>query len=155
MTIVPLNVATVTHAIQDILVAHADVGGRNVPVERAGSPDDSAIAATGWVGIYPEQITYSPRTVGMGAGFMSYDLRVSLLVRFMHVYDASELEDALEELVQRIVGVLLSNPTLSGTVETTTLGQVRYSDFDKSKSGTFTQSAIVSFTFNGNTSFID
>jgi len=154
MNIIPLDVALVASTIQDILRTSDDIGGRSVPVTRGSPPDDSAITENGWVGIYPESVSYQPRTLGIATGFMSYEARINLVVRYMHLSNPEELEDALEELVHSVVKVLLTNATLSGTVEAMSLGQVSYSDYGNSTVG-FTQTAILSFTFTGSTEIID
>lgn len=155
MTIVPINVATVARTLQDILSHSVEPKLEYVPVTRGSPPDDSAIMSGGWIGIYPESINYQPRTVGVGGGFMQYELRINVVLRFMHTHDPEVLEDSLEDLVQAVVSVVLTNFTLSGTVEATSLGQVRYADYNKGDSGGFTQTAIATFTFTGSTDLID
>ncbi len=156
MTIVPVNMAAITNATVNVLLDAPQLGGQGVTVVRGEQPSDSELGPKGWVGVYGNQVVYTPRTVGMGAGFMRYEATVHLLVRMAHYGSGAECNDLLEALIQEVLGTLLTAPNLGGTVEVLNLGRVVYADYDKDgSSGKFTQTALVTLTGEGSVAAID
>lgn len=117
MTIVPINFSEVTKAIEAMLDDAADIGQAGVIIERSEEINESP-TKHGWIGIYPDQISFPLRTLGMGAGYRNQAIRPFLLVQESDLSSGAECEDRLEALLQKVVGVLLSDPSLRGTVQT-------------------------------------
>lgn len=115
--IVPANVADITQAIEAMLNDSPDVGQAGVLVERSA---EERLTPTlhGWVGIYRDGVDYPPRTLGFGAGMRNQLIRLYLVVQETDPTSGDECEDRLEALKQKVVGVLLSDPSLRGTVAT-------------------------------------
>lgn len=122
----------------------AEVGVKGVLIERSAEPRMTA-TPHGWVGVYRERIDYPPRTLGLGAGYRNQLIRLFLLVQESDPTSGDECEDRLEELLQNVIGVLLSDPTLKGTVQTLDEFSVVHESYDKND-GIFVQMARIEFT---------
>lgn len=120
-----------------------DIGGAGVEVERS-CEEKLTPTAHGWVGIYRDGIQYPPRALGMGSGYRMQQIRLYLLVQESDPTSGSECEDRLERLMQKVVGVLLSDPSLKGTVNTLDDFSVSYRGFIND--GMYLQMARIDFT---------
>lgn len=144
MTVItPTNVSEITRAIESMLNAAPDVGQAGVLIERSAE-ERVTPTAHGWVGIYRDSIEYPLRTLGMGAGYRNQLIRPYLVLQETDPTSGAECEDRLEALLQKVVGVLLSDPSLKGTVQTLDAFTVTYRAF-KGDYG-FMQMARVDFT---------
>jgi hypothetical protein len=141
--IVPTDVSTITQALQQMLDDAIDIGQAGVMVERS-APENFTPTAQGWVGIYRDGISYPPRALGMGSGYRMQEIRLYLIVQESDPTSGEECEDRLERLLQKVVGVVLSDPSLKGTVSTLDAFSVRYEAF-KGDAG-FMQMARIDFT---------
>lgn len=141
--IVPTNVSEITSAIEGMLNDATDVGQVGVLIERSAE-ERLTPTAHGWVGIYRDSISYPPRTLGMGSGYRMQEIRLFLTLQETDPTSGDECEDRLEALLQKVVGVLLSDPSLRGTVSTLDAFTVTYRAF-KGDYG-FMQMAQVAFT---------
>lgn len=144
MTVIaPTNVADITQAIELMLNEAATIGQAGVIVERSAEERETP-TAHGWVGIYRDGISYPPRTLGMGSGYRHQEIRLYLLVQETDMSSGDECEDRLEALLQKVVGVLLSDTSLRGTVQTLDAFTVTYRAF-RGDYG-FMQMARIDFT---------
>lgn len=144
MTVIaPTNIAQITQAIEQMLNDSIEIGQAGVIVERS-SEERLTPTLHGWVGIYRDGIDYPPRTLGFGAGMRNQLIRLYLLIQESDPTAGDECEDRLETLLQKVVGVLLSDPSLKGTVNTLDAFTVTYRGF-KGDSG-YMQMARVDFT---------
>jgi hypothetical protein len=141
--IVPTNVSGITQAIESMLNDSPNVGQAGVIVERSAE-ERKTPTAHGWVGIYREGISYPPRTLSMGSGYRMQEIRLYLLLQESDPSSGDECEDRLESLLQKVVGVLLSDPSLGGTVNTLDAFSVTYALF-KGDNG-YMQMARIDFT---------
>lgn len=144
MTIVPIDDSTVTRAIEQMLNDAPAIGVAGVLVERSAEINEGP-TAKGWIGIYPDEISCPPRALGMGAGYRNQLVRPFLLVQESDPSSGAECEDRLAALLQKVVGVLLSDTSLLGTVNTIGEFTVRRVKFGKSD-GIFMQMARIDFT---------
>lgn len=142
--IVPLDFSEVTRAIESMMNDSPDVGQAGVLVERSGEICETP-TAHGWIGIYPDEVVYPLRTLGMGAGYRNQLARPFMLVQESDPSSGAECEDRLERLIQKVVGVLLSDPSLKGTVQTLDEFSVKRVKFGKTD-GIFMQMARIDFT---------
>lgn len=141
----PLNASEVTKAVVVMLHDAATVGGEGVRVERSEEWDTQP-ETKGWVGVYRESQRFPPRVLGMGSGFREQRVGLVALIRESNHASGADCEDALELLLQRVVSVLLSDPTLRGTVHNLADEfEVRYDKYDK-VGGVFVQTAALFFT---------
>jgi hypothetical protein len=141
--IVPTVVSTITQALQQMLEDATDIGQAGVLVERS-APENLTPTLHGWVGIYRDGISYPARTLGFGSGMRMQEIRLYLLIQESDPTSGEECEDRLELLLQKVVGVVLSDPSLKGTVNTLDAFSVRYEAF-KGDAG-FMQMARIDFT---------
>ena len=123
--IVPTDVSEITRAVEQMLNDALDVGQAGVLIERSA---EERLTPTphGWVGIYRDGIDYPARTLGMGSGYRNQLIRLYLVLQESDPTSGDECEDRLERLLQKVVGVLLSDPSLKGTVQTLDAFTVRY-----------------------------
>lgn len=142
--IVPTNIATVTKAVFEMLRDDPSVGIDGVLVERSAEPNMTP-TEKGWVGVYRDRIEYPPRTLGLGSGYRQQRIRLFLLVQESDSSSGEECEERLEQLLQKCIGVLLSDPSLKGTVQTLDEFTVLHEDYSKSD-GVYIQMAKVEFT---------
>lgn len=142
--IVPTNVATITRAIFEMLRDDTSVGVDGVLVERSAEPNMTP-TEKGWVGIYRDRIDYPPRTLGMGSGYRQQRISLFLLVQESDSSSGEECEERLEVLLQKCISVLLSDPSLKGTVQALDDFSVLHEDYSKSD-GVYVQMAKIEFT---------
>jgi hypothetical protein len=143
--IVPTDVSTITRAVFEMLRDDPAVGVSGVQVERSAEPNMTP-TEHGWLGVYRDRIDYPPRTLGMGAGYRNQRIRLFLLAQESDPTSGEECEDRLEKLLQNSIGVLLSDPSLKGTVQTLDEFSVLHEDYSKTSNGIYIQMAKIEFT---------
>jgi len=117
MTIIKaVDVGEVTRAILQMLNDHPAIGNSNVAIERSGEPPDDP-GPFGWVGIYRSQASFNPRALGYGSGYRDHKIRLCVHVRMSNLDSPEGCEDDIETLIANIVGTILSDETLKGTVD--------------------------------------
>lgn len=148
MIIQPLNVATVTQAVVDLL--QADTRLAAVKVERSEdknlSPDDCP-----WIGVYRLGVKYPQRTLTSAAGYRQQRVQLLLLVQHANATSGAACEDELEELLTTVLSALLSDTTLGGTVQFLDEFNVSYTSYMQATSGSFLQTAAIQFVALTNT----
>lgn len=145
MIIVPTDVSSITRAVQQMLADDATIGIAGVRVERSAEPNETP-TEHGWLGVYRDRIDYPPRTLGMGAGYRNQRIRLFILAQESDPSSGEECEDRLEKLLQNTIGVLLSDPSLRGTVQTLDEFSVLHEDYSKTSDGIYIQMAKIEFT---------
>ena len=144
MTIVPTDVSDITRAIEAMLNEAVEIGQAGVIIERSEEIRETP-TKHGWVGIYPDEENYPLRTLGMGSGYRNQLIRPFLLVGESDLTSGADCEDRLSALLRKVVGILLSDTSLRGTVQTIDDFVVRRVKFGKSD-GVYTQMARIDFT---------
>lgn len=119
------------------------VGIAGVLIERSAEVSKTP-TKHGWVGVYRDRIDYPIRTLGMGSGYRNQLIRLFLLVQETDPSSGDECEERLEKLVQNVIGVVLSDPSLRGTVQTLDEFSVRY--VYEEADGVYMQIARIDFT---------
>lgn len=142
MNITPVNVALVTEAVVAQLKA-ADAL-QAVTVERAEAINEDASRCP-WVGVYRTRIQYPSRTLGFGAGFRGQKIGLLIIAQQSDATSGAQCEDRLEDLVQKVLGSLLTDPSLGGVVDTLDDVTVTYPDYSRTEMG-FMQMAAVYVT---------
>lgn len=143
--IVPTDVSTITRAVHQMLLDDPAIGIAGVQVERSAEPNATP-TEHGWLGVYRERIDYPPRTLGMGSGYRNQRIRLFILAQESDPSSGDECEDRLEKLLQNTIGVLLSDPSLKGTVQTLDEFSVLHEDYSKTDGGIYIQMAKIEFT---------
>lgn len=144
--IVPVNLDSITLAVKEMWTDDMNVGGSGVQIERYEELTKTPGKA-GWACIYRARVDYPPRTLGIGSGYRNQLIR---LFAFASESDPSSGEEAgqrLDLLLQKLVGTLLSDPSLKGTVQTLDEFSVDYFDYQRqSDTGMYLQYAQLNFT---------
>lgn len=143
-TVVPVNVGDVVTALIAQIESHPAVADINPTVERSQGNDDASRCP--WVCVYRFGVRYLPRTLGAGAGFRRQEIDLAIAVQHTDATSGEECEDKLEALLQAVMGAILSDPTIAGTVQM--LGEsieVSYPDYQMAEDQ-FMQTALINFT---------
>lgn len=143
MIIKPVSVSDVTKAIKRQLLS--DNGMDEVNIER--SEEINALPGRcPWVGIYRAECAFPSRTLGVGAGYRGQRIQVILLAQDSDQSSGDACEDRVNDLVDRILSVLLSDSTLGGAVHTLDEVTVRYPDYRRVSDGPYIQTAMIFVT---------
>lgn len=125
----PINVAEVTQSVVDMLISDARLVG--VTVERSEEVNKTP-NSEGWVGIYRAGIKYVTRAIGAGVG-RQQQVSLVVLTQRSDMRSGKDCEDALEDLNQRVLSVILTDESLKGTVDALDPNnfEIRYESYNK------------------------
>lgn len=143
--IVPANVSNITLAVKQMWQDDPAVGGDDVLVQRYAELNNNP-NPKGWACIYRARVEYPPRVLGMGSGFRNQLIRLFAIAQHSDITSGEEAGERLDELLQKLVGTLLSDPSLKGTVQTLDEFSVDYFDYQRQQSGIYLQRAQLNFT---------
>jgi hypothetical protein len=144
MIIQPANVDAITAAVKAMWTEDPDLAG--VQIERYEELTRSP-GTHGWACIYRERVDRPPRTLGMGAGYRNELVRLFAMVCESDPSSGEECGQRLDALLQKLVKVLLNDPSLRGTVQTLADEfSTVYFDYSKNEDGMFLQYAQLNFT---------
>ena len=102
-----------------------------------------------WIGIYRSRVTYPTRVLGYGPGMRDQRVNLIILVQEQDGSSGSNCEEALENLVQRVLSTLLSDTTLGGVVATIDGIEVQYPGYQKVADDAYMQTAAIYITAIG------
>lgn len=128
MSVQAMNVAEATAALVNAL--RSDVRLDGVSVSRAQELNESP-AACPWVGVYRDSARFYPRTLGVAPGFMNHEISFVVSVQAAGGGSGEDCEDMLEALIANVASVILSDPSLGGTVMTIKEMTVQYRDYSR------------------------
>jgi hypothetical protein len=140
MEITPVNVAAVTDALVQLLRARL----ANTAIGRASELNED-VNNCPWIGVYRDNVRYEVRTLGYGSGMRTQRITLVVAVQESDPDSGDKCEDRLEALLVRVVGALLSDTTLGGTVAVIENLEVRYADYQK-VGNSYMQTAAVYLT---------
>lgn len=143
--IVPVNLDSITLAAKQMWEDDLAVGGAGVQVERYAELNKTP-GPHGWVCIYRARVEYPPRTLGMGSGYRNQLIRLFAIAQHSDLTSGEECGTRLDAFLQKLVGTLLSDPSLKGTVQTLDEFSVDYFDYQRQPSGIYLQQAQLNFT---------
>lgn len=143
MTIQPLSVSAITQAVERVLLRDLTMEG--VTVERS-TEVNSTPAYCPWVGVYRAESQFPARTLGVSTGYRTQRTQVLLILQETDASSGAACEDRLNELVSKVVAVLLSDTTLGGVVNTLEEFTVRYPDYRRVDDDSYLQTAMLFFT---------
>lgn len=146
MTITPVNVSVITAAVKDQLQTHPDL--TDVQIERSEDLNIDPNVSR-WVGIYRSAVQYQQRVLGFGGGVRDQRVRLLIVIVATDQGSGEACEIALESLIATVVGALLSDTTLRGTVGAIEDFEVGY-DYQRSEN-VYTQTATLQLVAVGNT----
>lgn len=140
--VTPVNVAIVTEALVQQLSEWAALAA--VTVLRADKLNETP-GRCPWLGVYRDNVEYAIGPLGFGSGFRNQ--RIALVVVAQAAGSSgANCEDALEALLREVVGALLTDVTLRGTVRVIEELTVRYADYREVAGGSYMQTAAVYLT---------
>lgn len=146
--ITPIDSSAVMEALVQVLKADAGVSAFEPKILRGEeineNPDN-----TPWIGVYAVGEDYPPRTLGLGNGFRKQTIGLAVVCQYVTRSSGAECQDGLEKMKQAVIGAILSDTSLGGTVQTVTDFAVRYAAYAKQAAQPFFQSAVINFTAEG------
>ena len=141
-----INTQTVTAALVQLIgndQTILDIG--NVRVE-SNEPINKDPAKTPWVGIYQVAHRFNPRALGFGTGFRMQQLELAIILSESSMKSGADCEARMEKLISSVVGAILSDPSIGGTMTMTAdQFQITYSDY-RNEGGAFFKEAVIQFT---------
>jgi hypothetical protein len=144
--IVPVNINSITLAVKEMWLEDMAIGGAGVQIDRYEEMS-KAPGEHGWAGIYRARVDYPPRALGMSTGYRQQLIRLLAMVCESDPTSGEECGERLDLLLQKLVGTLLSDPSLKGTVQTLDEFSVEYFDYQRqSETGMYLQYAQLNFT---------
>ena len=126
---------------------HAAVQEEGIQAVERCEPEPSDSGSCPWVGIFRVRVSFPPRTLGAGAGFRRQLIRIGVGMAQSDPNGGAECEERLERLVQAVIGAILSDHSLGGTVST--LGddfELVYPAYEKLQDQPYLQLAYLEFT---------
>lgn len=151
MTVIPVNVADVTEAVLGMLAN--DTRFSQVTAERAGALNERP-GVCPWIGVYRSATRFVPRLIGMGQqGVFDQKIDLVVLAQESDGTSGAECEVRLEQLISNLASVLLSDPSLAGTVLGLESITVRYDSYDQLASKEYMQTAAIYITATARVSF--
>lgn len=149
ITVSPIDVSSVTEAIEAMLNDADAVGGVGVKIEVSEDIPEAAYHINGWVGVYRQRVRYPTRTLGLGTGYRGQNIELILLVQHSDLESGKKCSINLENLVKNVIAVLLNDTSLKGLVQNLDNIEVGYERYNKTDSDVFTQLAVVYVTALG------
>lgn len=123
-----INFSTITIAIENLLKV-----GMQATVERNAQrnidPEATRKRGTAWIGIYRNRITYMPGYLTGGtSGLYDSEINVDIEVQSASMKSSAEAEKLLEENLSKVLEIIESNRTLSGTIGNLKQIEINYED---------------------------
>lgn len=142
MTITPINVSDITRKIAQRF--KDDPKLVECAVERSAELNEIPTRCP-WIGVYRSGVRYPLRTLGLTAGWRQQRIALMVFVQHSDATSGEECEERLEGLIMDVISVLLSDPTLSNSVDTLDEFEVSYLDYSQTEAG-YMQTAGIYFT---------
>lgn len=137
--ITPINVANITAAVENMFVNADKLDAATI--ERDAELNEIP-GLCPWIGIYRMGVTYPSRVLGLGSGFRGQRIELAVFVQQSDATSGEECGERLEALIVDVISVLLSDPTLGGSVDTIDNFEVRYLDYARDDAGYFQTAAV-------------
>jgi hypothetical protein len=139
MNIKPVNIAKITESIVKILMNDGRLD--QAVIERDAELNEIP-GRCPWIGVYRMGVSYPQRTLGLGAGFRGQRVELAIFMQQSDATSGEECGERLEALIVDVLSVLLSDPTLGGSVDTIDNFEVRYLDYARDDAGYFQTAAV-------------
>lgn len=146
-TIKPVNVALISQAIVDAFKQSVELA--QVTTVR-GEDTEMTPDICPWIGVYRLSVEYPQRLLSGHAGFRGQQVRMLVLVSQADQGSGEACEDALEELVQNVLGALMTDTTLGGVVSGLDGFAVDYTRYTR-EGQSYLQTAAIQFVALTNT----
>jgi hypothetical protein len=145
VNITVLNVSTVVEKLKAQIDEWPGLEGK-VSCQRA-APINQSLTQTPWVGIYRQQQTLEPRTLGYGAGYRRHNISFAVVMQESSLRSGEDCELKMEKLISEVCSAICSDESLRGTVDM--LGPepflVTYSSY-RVEGNSFFQEAVLQFS---------
>lgn len=147
MTVIPVNVGDVMDALAAQIEAHPAVQEEDVTKVERCEPVPETEDRCPWIGLFRVKVSFTPRTLGAGAGFRRQLIRIAVGIAQSDPTSGAECEERLEKLVTAVVGAILSDPSIGGTVSTLAEDfELVYPAYQKLEDQPYVQLAYLEFT---------
>lgn len=143
-----INNATTLLNMRDALLSDTRSSGKTVVVMRPVNLQANS-AASGWIGLYVDDVNYVPRAAGAGLRNWNYTPVYRIIVQHSDMQDAGLAFSKLEDLVKVVLDVVMDNRTLGGQVDTLMSVHVQYDFLEKDAKTMHFAAALVTLTFEG------
>jgi len=141
----PINISDICIKLQDQITEWPALEGR-VKVTR-GEPINKQMEKCPWAGIYRQQQTFEPRTLGLGSGYRRQRITLAVVLQESSTKSGQDCEVKMEKLISETVAALASDESIRGTV--LAFGEepfnVIYSSY-RVEENSFFQEAVLTFT---------
>lgn len=118
MTIIPINVGDVAAALADQIESDPSVAALDLTTVARSEPLNEDPGLDYWACIYRARVSFPVRTLGAGSGFRRQEMHFVVAMQASDLTSGAQCEERLDALVKAVVGAILSDPTLKGTVYT-------------------------------------
>lgn len=144
-----MNVATLTSAIQSRLQSHPTLNDVRDIVRGDYLNTDPGFCP--WIGVYRTANEYDPKTLGYRVVGWKSTVSIDLAIQTSVALDGAATETALEDLIDRVMTVLLEDNNYGGMQARIVSARVTY-DYQQADSSTLDfQMATLSLTFDART----
>lgn len=147
MTVIPVNVGDVMDALAAQIERHAAVQDEGIETVERCEPAPDTEDRCPWVGLFRVRVSFPPRTLGAGAGFRRQLIRIAVGIAQSDPNSGAECEERLERLVAAVIGAILTDPSIGGTVSTLAEDfELVYPAYQKLEDQPYVQLAYLEFT---------
>jgi hypothetical protein len=109
-------------------------------------------AMTPWLGVYRQEMDYSPETLGEGPDYWTAVITVRLIVQAANLAGGEQCEDDLEGYVKDVLTKILADTTLSNTIDMVNDIKISYSYIAEDEETVYFQAALITLTLEVSTS---
>jgi hypothetical protein len=143
MTLYIVNTATITQGVVDQLKNDTRLAGVEISRSQEIGSDPSSCP---WIGVYRLGVKFPIRTLG-SAGIRGQRVTIVIVLQQANPSSGADCEDDLEDLISKVMSVLLSWDLSSNSVlQFLDEFSVSYEDYTKTKTGVYMQTAAIQFT---------
>jgi hypothetical protein len=109
------------------------------------------VAAGGWIGIYNQDISYEPRTLGRGSGAWGGELHIAVIVQYADYKSGRECTLELQRRVNKVMAAFMNAPFMTTFVDAVRGCDVSYSFIEDESETVYFQNAVLDFMLAFNT----
>jgi len=143
-----LNTSAILQSCRDSL--KADLRTKNMVLKVMGLINTNpSVAKHGWVGLFAEQATYEPHTIGSGSRNWQYNMTMRVVVQAVDLDSSENAYVRLETYAKAVLDVILSDVTVAGVVDHLLSISVEYLSSDTDKPSLHFEGALLTLIFQG------
>lgn len=136
--------------VSDILKSDPSTSGMTVEVMGHVNQDWNR-AINGWVGLYINDVSYEPKTLGQGFRNFEAEYTFGFIVQAVDLSSAEAAHQKLESYVKDVIDVILLDKSVKGYVDTISRIEISYQFVESERESLHYEVAVISAVFNGRT----